>query len=114
MRHVTTKTVFGVSDQVRHKQGCTTTEDGYRLEILEEEGLYYLRYVAKTKAPISCLVAAQLICAFDFAYAKSRFSHDAAHIIFTVNNKRAEQTAQMRGLTNAFVACICIKLAFPY
>ena len=23
---------FGVSDQVRHKPGCTTTEDGVRLE----------------------------------------------------------------------------------
>ena len=27
------KPVFGVSDQVRHKPGCTTTEDGWRLEI---------------------------------------------------------------------------------
>ena len=36
--------------------------------------------VAKTKALISCSVTAQLICGFDFAYAKSRFSHDAAHI----------------------------------
>ena len=26
--------------------------------------------------------AAELICAFVFAYAKSRFSHDAAHIHF--------------------------------
>ena len=37
-------------------------------------------YVAKTKALISCpvtvAVTAQLICAFVFAYAKSRFSHD--------------------------------------
>ena len=29
---------------------------------------------------ISCAVTAQLICAFVFAYAKSRFSHDVAHI----------------------------------
>ena len=35
-------------------------------------------YVAKTKALISCTVTAQLICAFVCAYAKSRFSHDAA------------------------------------
>ena len=28
------KPVFGVSDQVRHKSGCTYTEDGWRLEIL--------------------------------------------------------------------------------
>ena len=37
---------IGVSDQVRHKQGSTVTEDGKRLKILdlgiEPEGLYYL------------------------------------------------------------------------
>ena len=27
------KPVFGVSDQVAHKPGCTATEDGLRLEI---------------------------------------------------------------------------------
>ena len=27
MSHVTTKPVFGVSDQVRHKQSCTATDD---------------------------------------------------------------------------------------
>ena len=37
-------------------------------------------YVAKTKALISCMVTAQLICAFVFAYALSRFSHDVAQI----------------------------------
>ena len=37
-------------------------------------------YLAKTKVLISCTVTMQLICAFVFAYAKSRFSHDAAHI----------------------------------
>ena len=30
---VVRKPVFGVSDQVRHKPGCTATEDGMRLEI---------------------------------------------------------------------------------
>ena len=38
-------------------------------------------YVVKTKALISCKVTAQLICAFVFAYAKIRFSHDVAHIV---------------------------------
>ena len=33
MSLVVRKPVFGVSDQVRHKPGCTATEDGYRLEI---------------------------------------------------------------------------------
>ena len=30
---VARKPVFGVSDQVRHKLGCATTEDGYKPEI---------------------------------------------------------------------------------
>ena len=34
----------------------------------------------KTKALISFAVTAKLICFFVFAYAKSRFSHDAAHL----------------------------------
>ena len=38
-------------------------------------------YVANTKVLISCMVTAQLFCAFVFAYAKSRFSHDAAHMV---------------------------------
>ena len=38
---VVRKPVFGVSDQVRHKPGCTTTEDGKRLEIsdLDRRGI---------------------------------------------------------------------------
>ena len=38
-------------------------------------------HVAKTKALISFAITAKLICVFVFAFAKSRFSHDAAHII---------------------------------
>ena len=38
--------------------------------------------VAKTKELISFAVTAKLICAFVFALAKIRFSHDAAHIEF--------------------------------
>ena len=37
-------------------------------------------YVAKTKALISFVVTAKLICVFVLAYAKSWFSHDAAHL----------------------------------
>ena len=33
MSRIVRKPVFGVSDHVRHKPGCTTTEDGKRLEI---------------------------------------------------------------------------------
>ena len=39
------------------------------------------RYVAKTKALITFTVTAKLICVLVFAYAKSRFSHDAAHMV---------------------------------
>ena len=38
--------------------------------------------VAKTKALISFAVTAKLICVFVFAYAKSQFSHNKAHLIF--------------------------------
>ena len=34
---VVRKPVFGVSDQVPHKPGCTVTGDGERLEILDLE-----------------------------------------------------------------------------
>ena len=37
--------------------------------------------VAKTKALISFAVTAKLTCAFIFAYAKSRFSNEAARLI---------------------------------
>ena len=37
--------------------------------------------MAKTKALISFAVTAKLICVFVFAYAKSRFSRDAAQIL---------------------------------
>ena len=79
---VVRKPVFGVSDLVRHKPGCTATEDGYRLEVSDvgSRGIVYSIHIAKTKALISCAVTAQLICVFVFAYAKSRFSHNEAHI----------------------------------
>ena len=38
-------------------------------------------YVAKSDVLISYAVPVQLICAFVFAYAKSRFSRDAAHLM---------------------------------
>ena len=38
-------------------------------------------HVAKTKTLISFAATVKLICAFVFAYAKIRFSHDAAHLI---------------------------------
>ena len=70
---VVRKPVFKVFDLVPHKPGCAATEDGKRLTIL------YLgsSYVAKTKVLISFAVT---ICAFVFAYVKSWFSHNTAHM----------------------------------
>ena len=82
MSLVVRKPVFRVSDLVRHKPGCAVTEDGQRLEILYlgSRGIVLASYVVKTKALISFAVTAQLISAFVFAYAKSRFSHDEAYM----------------------------------
>ena len=78
MSLVVRKPVFGVSDQVRHKPGCTTTEDGLKFRIKEVEGLYYL---------CSENIGADQLCGYRtadlglcFCIYKSRFSHDAAHI----------------------------------
>ena len=54
-----------------------------KFQIKEVEGLYYLyreNKDSKPKTPISTHAYPQLTCAFVFAYAKSRFSHDAAQI----------------------------------
>ena len=47
MSRIMRKPVFWVSDQIRHKPGCTATEDGLRFEILDLESthtgiVYYL------------------------------------------------------------------------
>ena len=51
--------------------------------------------VAITKALISFAVTAKLICVFVFAYAKSRFSHGAAHITWPLSIKGAYQIELM-------------------
>ena len=75
------KTVFAVSYQVRHKRVCAVSENGQKLEISDLGRRNFTIRVVKPKALISFAVTANLICAFVFAYAKFRFSHDAAHII---------------------------------
>ena len=76
------KPVFGVSDQVPHKPGFAVTEmhRGLKFRIKSKYRDCTIR-VAKTKALISFAITAKLICVFVFAYAKSQFSHDAAHIM---------------------------------
>ena len=57
---------------------------------------------AKTKALISCVVTAQLICGFVFAYAKSWFSHDAAKMTSGVRSS----VCQLDGHTYC-TFCMC-------
>ena len=60
-------------------------------------------YVAKTKALISFAVTAKLICVFVFAYAKSRFSHDAAHMeTGTANKQPREPPRNFQHITQTF------------
>ena len=59
-------------------------------------------YEAKTMVLISCAVTPQLICAFVFAYAKSRFSHDAAQLFHKeVEASHLDKQNQMITLENA-------------
>ena len=51
---------------------------GLKFRFKKVEGLYYL--CKKTKALISFMVTAKLICVFVFAYAKICFFHDPAHL----------------------------------
>ena len=44
LSRIVRKPVFGVSDQVRHNPGCTATEDGLRLEILDLGSKLYYAY----------------------------------------------------------------------
>ena len=48
--------------------------------------MYCTIYVGKTKVLIRCLITAQLICVFVWAYAKSRFSHDASQMSLHIRN----------------------------
>ena len=65
-----------VFKQVQQKSSGKSTENGYRLEILD---LGTIRE-AKRKALISFAVTAKLICTFVFAYADCWFSYDEACI----------------------------------
>ena len=60
------KPVFGISDQVWHKPGCTTTEDGYSIEIsdLESRGTVLLCSENKGAVQLPCYHAADLRLCF--------------------------------------------------
>ena len=73
------KPVFGVSDQDRAVKPQKMAR-GLKFWIQEEKECCYL--CRENKALISYVATAQLICASVFAFAKSRYSHDAAQISF--------------------------------
>ena len=71
------KTNNVVSEQVRRKPSCTSTDDDYRLQIFDLEGRgIVLSVLRKTKAQISFAADLRLV----FAYAKCCFSHDAVQL----------------------------------
>ena len=50
--------------------------------------------VAKTNALISFAVTVKLICVFVFAYAKSQFSHDAAHFLLVLLDQQNQKISK--------------------
>ena len=58
-------------------------------------------YLAKTKVLISCAITLQLICAFLFAYAKSRFFYDVAHVSY-IEDIILEWSFHMKFIKQAF------------
>ena len=99
-----TKPVFSVSDQVRHKPGCTATDDK-RLEFwnfLEVEGLYYPCSENKGADKLSGYCAADLcLC---FRKYKRQFSHDVAQIakLTDINLKNRQGKYFMISLNRQF------------
>ena len=74
------KPVFGVSDQVRHKLGCTATENDQRLEISNFGSRGISISVCENKDADQLRGYPKLIFVFVFAYANTWFSHVAAQI----------------------------------
>ena len=69
--------VYGLSDKVRHKSGCTTTEDGERLDISDlesREKVHVLSMYRKHRRRS----AARLPCSCSVAPLFSHMKYDAA------------------------------------
>ena len=56
---------------------------GFIIRVKKVKGLYSL--YSKIKVLITCEVTVQLICAFVFAYAKDRYSHNVAQIEYCMH-----------------------------
>ena len=65
---------------------------GLKFRLKEVEGLYYLSSGnIVTDQLHSYRRAAQLICVFVYAYAKSWFSHDAVHVSVVRENRKTDK-----------------------
>ena len=64
--------------------------------------------MAKTKALISFAVTAKLICVFVFAYAKSWFSHDAAHMACVIWKELASEEKSFENFDRRRTQDACI------
>ena len=62
---------------------------------------------------ISCMVTAYLICVFVFAYAKNKFSHDAAHLLVCLN-KMDTDGKKTEVQFNLIITVISLLLEFQY
>ena len=106
------KPVFGVSDQVPHKPACTKQKmaRGLKVRIKEEEGLYYLCSENKSVDQLR----GKLICVFVFAYAKSRFSHDAAHMYVQITCILDSVKVVEWPSFGKYLYSLCIRCVFPF
>ena len=68
--------------------------------------MYFL--CSENRALISCAVTAQLIASLSFAFAKSRFSHDAAGFIlasWSIDTRACRRVSFTRPKSVVFVEC---------
>ena len=93
MSRVVRKPVFGVSDQVRHKSGCTAQKiaRGLKFRIKEVEGLYY-PCSKKNKGADQLRGYRKADLRLCFRICKKPVSHGAANSIYT-GNKGTDQPA---------------------
>ena len=75
-------------DLVRHKSGCTATEDGQRLEISDLESMGIV-LCSETKGADQLRGYREADLRLCFRTCKSRFSHNEAHMIFIANRQNS-------------------------
>ena len=97
--HVGRKPLFGIYSDTRHKPGCTTNEDSFRLDFsVVRKKMNCTIHVAETKMLISCLVIVQLICAFDYAMGKADFLMPQLKLCLPLQGRE----------TYCFSPCVCL------